>query len=347
MRVGCTRRTFVAGIAAIAAAPSIVMAAGPREKLTVMVGSEHALVYLPWDLAKALGYFEREGLDVELLYAKGGSEAAQALVAGNVDYSGNAIDHAIAAAERGKSLVMIADFMSEPGVTIVVRPQDKGKFGSFRDLKGKTVGVTSPGSATHVLGMWMAHRAGLGRDDVNFVGVGGGATMPAALGAGQVDAAIGNDPFVTQLVRAGRAAPFLELYRTADVRRAIGFSAYCFTGALTRADVLQKNPERTQRVVNALVRAQHAIGSRTPEALANDLSDEFRGGTSKEDFAAALRHSRPAYTQHGEIALEGVKAVMVTNGFFLGTMPGVDPAKLFDGRFVERAIGTSAARRPS
>jgi NitT/TauT family transport system substrate-binding protein len=323
--------------------PTIVSAAGPREKLTIMVGSEHALVYLPWDLAKAFGYFEREGLDVELLYAKGGAEAAQALVSGNVDYSGNAIDHAIAAFERGKSLVMIADFMAEPGVTVIVRPQDKGRFSSFRDLKGKTVGVTSPGSATHVLGMWMAHRAGLGRDEVNFIGVGGGSTMPAALGGGQVDAAIGNDPFVTQLVRAGRAATFLELFKTDDVRRAIGFSAYCFTGALTRADVVQKYPERTQRVVNALVRAQHTIATRTPEALANDLSDEFRGGASKEDFAAALRHSRPAYTQHGEIALEGVKAVMVTNAYFREVMSSADPVKLFEGRFVARVLASPRA----
>ena len=61
---------------------------------------------------------------------KGGSEAAEALVSGSVDYSGNAIDHAIAAAQHGKSLVMIADFMDEPGVTFLIRPQDKGKYAS-------------------------------------------------------------------------------------------------------------------------------------------------------------------------------------------------------------------------
>ncbi len=162
--------------------PTIVRAAGPKEKVPVAVGSEHALVYLPWDVAKALGYFDQEGLDVEITYTKGGSEAATALASGSVEYSGNAIDHAIAAAERGKSLVMIADFMNQPGIALLVRPGDRDKYKTFADFKGKTIGVTSIGSATHVLAIWMAHRAGLGKDDIKIIGVGGGSTMIAGAG---------------------------------------------------------------------------------------------------------------------------------------------------------------------
>ncbi|GAC1402723.1 MAG: ABC transporter substrate-binding protein [Candidatus Velthaea sp.] len=341
--MGITRRRAlgalgsIGALTALAGVPTIVMAASPREKLTVAVGSEHAMVYLPWDVAKALGYFEQEGLDIDINYTKGGSEAAQALVSGSVDYSGNAIDHAIAASERGKSLVMISDFMNEPGVTLVVRPQDKGKFKTFADLKGKTLGITSPGSATHVLGVWMAKRAGVNRDDMKFIGVGGGSTMPAALSAGQVDAAIGNDPFVTQLIRAGRAAAFIELFTPATVRANTGFSNYCFTGALTRSDVIAKSPERTQKIVNALVRAQKYMATHTSAQLAGVLPDEFRAGLGKEDWAAGYSHSRPAYTQNGEIALEGVRAVIETNNFFLGQESKVDPAKLFDNTFVDKA----------
>lgn len=335
-----TRRTALGTLGALsvaAGAPTIVMAASPREKLTIAVGSEHAMVYLPWDIAKALGYFEHEGLDVDLTYTKGGSEASQALVSGSVDYSGNAIDHAIAAAERGKSLVMIADFMGEPGISLVVRPQDKDKFKSFKDMKGKTLGVTSPGSATHVLGVWMAKRAGINRDDIKFIGVGGGSTMPAALQGGQVDAALGNDPFVTQLIRANRAAPFIELFQPAVVRANIGFSSYCFTGALTRADVIQKNPERTQKIVNALVRAQKFMATHTSAQIANALPDEFRANVDRDTWAAAYSHSRPAYTQVGEIALEGVRAVIETNNYFLGQESKTDPSKLYDNSFVEKA----------
>jgi NitT/TauT family transport system substrate-binding protein len=340
-----SRRTLIGGLAAAGAStvfgvPTIVIAAGPKEKVPIVVGSEHALVYFPWDLAKALGYFDQEGIDADITYTKGGSEAATALASGSCDYSGNAIDHAIAAAERGKSLVMISDFMNQPGIALMVRPGDREKYKTFADFKGKTVGVTSIGSATHVLAIWMAHRAGLGKDDVKIVGVGGGATMISALSGNQVDATYGNDPYATTLIKTGRGVQWLGLYTSADTRRALGFPQYCFTGALTRSDVIEKKPDRTQKIVNALVRAHKYMATHTSAQIAAALSDEFRGGTPADNWSAAYSHSRPAYTQHGEIALEGVRAVIETNGYFLGTASKVDPAKLFDNAFTDKAVRT-------
>ncbi|BDE06419.1 nitrate ABC transporter substrate-binding protein [Vulcanimicrobium alpinum] len=337
-----TRRRMLSGLAAAGAStvfgvPQFAIAAGPREKVPVVVGSEHALVYLPWDLAKALGYFEAEGLDVEITYTKGGSEAATALASGSCDYSGNAIDHAVAAAERGKSLQMIVDFMNQPGIALMVRPGDKDKYKTFADFKGKTIGVTSIGSATHVLALYMAKRAGLGKDDVKIVGVGGGATMISALAGSQVDAAYGNDPYATTLIRTGRGVQWVGLYTSAETRKWLGFKEYCFTGALTRSEVIQKNPERTQKIVNALVRAHKFMATRTSAQIAAALPDEFRGGTPAADWAASYSHSRPAYTQHGEIDLEGVRANIEANAYFLGAEPKVKPTQLFDLTFVDRA----------
>jgi len=338
-----SRRTLIGGIAAastVFSVPTIVMAAGPKEKVAVAVGAEHSLVYFPWDLAKALGYFDQEGLDVELTYTKGGSEAATALASGSCEYSGNAIDHAVAAADRGKSLVMISDFMNQPGIAIVIRPGDKDKYKTFADFKGKTVGITSIGSATHVLAIWMAHRAGLGKDDLKIVGVGAGSTMISALAGNQVDAAYGTDPYVTTLIKTGRGIQWLGMYTAADTRRGLGFSGYCFTGALTRGDVIQKNPERTQKIVNGLVRAQKYMATHSSAQIAAALNDEYRGGTPAGDFAAAYSHSRPAYTQHGEMTLESVRAVMETNAYFLGTASKADPSKLYDNSYVEKAAKT-------
>jgi NitT/TauT family transport system substrate-binding protein len=340
-----SRRAVVGGIAAAGAStvfgvPTIVIAAGPKEKVPVVVGADHGLIYFPWDLAKALGYFDQEGLDVELTYVKGGSEAATALASGSCEYSGNAIDHAIAAAERGKSLVMISDFMNQPGISVVVRPGDREKYKTFADFKGKTVGITSIGSATHVLALWMAHRSGLSKDDLKIVGVGAGSTMIAALSGNQVDAAYGVDPYVTTLIKSGRGVQWLGMFTSGDTRRALGFGQYCFTGALTRGDVIEKKGERTQKVINALVRAQKWMARHTSAQIAAALPDEMRGGTPAADWALSYSHSRPAYTQHGEIALEGVRAVMETNGYFLGQQSKVDPAKLFDNSFTDKAAAS-------
>ena len=78
-----------------AAAPPAARAA---EKVTVGIGGVGLMVYLPTALAKSKGFFEEEGLDVEILDIKGGgSQAASALIGGSVDFSANAIDHAIKA----------------------------------------------------------------------------------------------------------------------------------------------------------------------------------------------------------------------------------------------------------
>ncbi len=329
-RFPISRRSVLGGLAAAGAttafgAPAITIAAPPKEKVPVVVGAEHGLVYFPWDLAKSLGYFDAEGLDVDLTYVKGGSEAAAALASGQCDYSGNAIDHAIAAAEHGKSLVMVADFMNQPGISLVVRPGDRDKYKTFADFKGKTIGITSIGSATNVLAIWMAHRSGLSKDDVKIVGVGAGSTMIAALSGNQVDVAYGVDPYVTTLIKAGRGVQWLGMFTSGDTRRALGFGQYCFTGALTRGDVLEKHGDRTQKVVNALVRAQKFMATHTSAQIAAVLSDEMRGGTPAGDWAASYSHSRPAYTQHGEMALEGVRAVIETNNYFLAKQSTVDP----------------------
>ncbi len=337
------RRTFIAASAAAASTtfvvPTIVVAA-PKDKFTVAVGAEHALVYLPWDVAKALDYFDQEGLDVTLTYTKGGTEAGLALVSGNVDYSGNAIDHAIAAAQQGKNLVMISDFMDQPGITLLCKPESKAKFPNGASLKGKTIGITSVGSATDVLAHWIAHRNGIAHDDIKTVGVGGGATVMAAVQTGQVDVAFALDPYATLMLRSGRAVAVADMFSAKVTREWLGFSQDTFTGALTRADVIAKNPERTQKVVNALTRAMKLMATVSAQKLASILPDEFRGGASTDDWAASYAHSRPAYGPLGRTNVDGVRAVIEMNDFFLGRQSTVDPNKLFDNTFVERAVKT-------
>jgi NitT/TauT family transport system substrate-binding protein len=340
-----TRARALGTLGAAAAAftvPTIVMAAAPKQKLDVLVGSEHALVYLAWDLAKGAGYFDAEGLDVNLNYTKGGSEAAQALASGSINFSGNAIDHAISAQKQGKALVMIADFMDQPGITLMTRTADKGKWKSFKDLKGQTVGVTSVGSATHVVGAWMAYKSGLGRDDITFVGVGGGSTMPAALAGGQVAAAFGNEPYASKMIADGRGAAWIDLCDPRQARAALGFNDYCFTGALTRQDVIDKTPDTVQKVVNALVRAQKFIARNSSSNVARALgSDEMRGGLPVEQWVPGFSHARASFTSNGAISPEGVQAVIETNAYFLKeSANSVVAARLYNNSFVEKAANT-------
>jgi ABC-type nitrate/sulfonate/bicarbonate transport system substrate-binding protein len=111
------------------------------EKVAVGIGGVALMVYLPTALAKAKGYFAEEGLDVEILDIKGGgSQAASALIGGSVDFSANAIDHAIKAKTQGKELRAVHSHVRLPVMAVVVSNKYKGVIKSIADLKGRPLG---------------------------------------------------------------------------------------------------------------------------------------------------------------------------------------------------------------
>src|SRR5439155_1738120 len=177
--------TLLRRIVAVAVLLAVLVSGGApasraAEKVTVGVGGVALMVYLPTALAKAKGYFAEEGLDVEILDIKGGgSQAASALIGGSVDFSANAIDHAIKARTRGKDLIAVHSHVRLPVMGLVVANKYKGEIKSIADLKGRPLGVTSPGSQTHMVLGYLLVKSGVKADGVKIGGAGGN-TMPLA-----------------------------------------------------------------------------------------------------------------------------------------------------------------------
>lgn len=330
-----SRRSVLAGATAALLAPR---AAAAAQRVSVAVGAEHSIIYLPWDLAKALGYFEREGLDVSLTYLRSGSEAATALASGSSDFAACGVDHAIAAQLRGKYLPLVIQFMRVPAAAVLVRPADRAKIASFRDLRGKSVGVTSLGAGSHVIALWLAKVAGLGRDDIRILAVGSGPTAAAALEGGRVDAIVAYDPLVTSAVNSGKAAYLYDLYQPEVARRAMDLPSYAFSGTLVREETVAQSPQTVQRAVNALVRAMKYMHARPPEDVAKALDDEQRGGLSAEEWLRSYVHAKAAFTDYGQVRVDGVRGTVFSNLYELGQEgTAINYSRLFDLRFVETA----------
>ncbi|RME82549.1 MAG: hypothetical protein D6775_10560 [Caldilineae bacterium] len=307
------------------------------EKVTVAVGAQHAIVYLPFDVAYALGYYEEEGLDVDLQFFRGGSDSANALIGGSAEFSGNAIDHALKAQIKGKDLRMVVNFMDTPCVTLVARQDLADEVKSVADLKGRKVGITRKGSATHILAVYTAIKAGLSPDDIEIVDV-GASTMPAAIEAQEVAAAWGAAPYTTQVIKAGKAFALLDLCKLEEATKAMG-GGYPFTGMLTRSDVIADKPEVVQKMVNAIVKAQTFITSHTAEEIVNILPKEVTG-EDVETYTEALKANLPAFNRNGGIidpaGLERLVDLHRTFGT-LGPDDQVDIDALYDNSFAEKA----------
>ena len=328
-----TAAVILLGILVSGAAPGRA-----AEKVTVGIGGVALMVYLPTALAKSKGYFAEEGLDVEILDIKGGgSQAASALIGGSVDFSANAIDHAIKAKVQKKDLIAVHSHVRLPVMGVVVANKYKGEIKSLADLKGRPIGVTSPGSQTHMVLGYLLAKSGVKADDVKIIGA-GGSTMPLAIEKDSVHAGMMVDPFFTAFLKQGKGYALVDMFTTKGTVDAMGGEVQGTT-LLTRPEVIAKRPATVQKMVNALVRANKFIVGSTGEELARALPKDLSGDLKL--YAESFEHAREAFPPDSLVSREGVARVIETMRVFDAVPAGmkIEPESLFDNRYVLKALG--------
>src|SRR5947209_15534099 len=170
-----------------------------QSKITIAVGGGSCLCYLPTVLAKQLGEYDRAGLAVELVDLKGGSDALKAVLGGSADVVSGYFDHCVNLAAKNQALQAFVVYDRYPGLVLVVSPKQTASIKSVKDLVGKKVGVSAPGSSTDFFLKYLLNKAGADPNSVAVIGVGLGPTAVAAMEQGTVDAAVMLDPAVTLL----------------------------------------------------------------------------------------------------------------------------------------------------
>jgi NitT/TauT family transport system substrate-binding protein len=321
----------------------LLAAAGPpparaAEKVTVGVGGAALMVYLPTALAKAKGLFEEEGLDVEILDIKGGgAQAASALIGGSVDFSANAIDHAIKAKVQKKDLVAVHSHVRLAMMALVVGDKHKGDIKSIADLKGRPVGVTSPGSQTHMILGYLLAKNGVKPEDVKIIGAGGN-TMPLAIEKDAVHAGMLLDPFFTAFLKQGKGVALVDMFTIKGTHAAMGGDVQGTT-MLTRPDLIAKRPATVQKMVNALVKANKLIAASSGEEMARLLPKELAGDPKL--YAESFEHAKEGFPADSLVSREGVARVIETMRVF-GAVPAdmkLEPESVYDNRYVMKALG--------
>jgi len=317
----------------------------PRAHVTVAMGTKGSLILLPWELAKALNYFDEANIDLELQYAPNATQAAAALVAGTVDFGGSSLDHSIRAQLQGKPTRMIVSFARLPGVALVARPDRKAQLSSLVALRGTTIAVPGIGSGAHVLLTYLLRsQASLDPDHDYRVQAFAPAEFAGALERGDVAAAMITDPLITQMVSSGKAALIVDLRHEDETVKTLG-GRYQFTGAVARADMLDANPALVQRVVNVLVRTLRYIARTPASEIAAGMPADLVG-SDRQLYIAALETSKQYLSPDGTIDRGSVEAVVKVNAVFAESYPQqaplrsgdrVDVDALFDMRFVRAA----------
>ena len=151
------------------------------------LGSQIEFMNLPITLAQELGFFRQENLDVAIATTGSGSKSLEALLGGSADVVVGSHDHAVQMAAEGRSLRSFVVIMRYPGSVAVLSPAGAKKIRRVEDLKGATVGVTSPGSSFHFFINYLLIKHGRSPEDVSIVSLGGNMSRVAAIAHSKVD----------------------------------------------------------------------------------------------------------------------------------------------------------------
>ncbi|MGD1098537.1 MAG: ABC transporter substrate-binding protein, partial [Bryobacteraceae bacterium] len=140
--------------------------------------------YLPLYLAVDKGMFAKEGLQVNLLSFRGGSDLIKALVAGSVDVGVVSLWEVSGAISAGQPLKAFYGGFNVPAFDWYAVPSIK----TIADAKGKRIGVTQYGSSTDFLTRYALLSNGIDPvKDVQIIQGGDSPTRLAAMLANQID----------------------------------------------------------------------------------------------------------------------------------------------------------------
>ena len=320
--------------------------AAAQSKITIAVGGGACLCYLPTVLAKQLGEYDKAGLAVELVDLKGGSDALKAVLGGSADVVSGYFDHCVNLAAKKQELQAFVVYDRYPGLVLVVSPKHTGEINSIKDLAGKKVGVSAPGSSTDFFLKYLLKKNGLDPSGTAVIGVGLGATAVAAMEQGQIDAAVMLDPSVTVLQGSHKDLKILSDTRTQHDTLAVFGGEYPGGALYSTAAWVNGHEKEVQALTNAIMATLAWIHSHSAEDIMAKMPDEMVG-KNKDLYLAALKNTIPMFSETGKMDPKGAEAVLAvfSEGSPEVAKAGIDVTKTYTNKFVDQVKKTTGSAK--
>ncbi len=305
-----------------------------NEALTTVRVNEvtHSVFYAPQYVAMSLGFFEEEGLQVELTNGGGADKVMTAVVSGQSDIGLAGPESCIYVYNQGKEdyPVIFAQLTKRDGSFLVGRTDEDF---SWENLRGKTIiGGRKGGVPEMTLEYVMAqngvtpHVDAVVDTSVQFN------MMAGAFTGGQGDYVALFEPTATEVVEAGKG------YILCSIGEESGEIPY--TAYFASQSYMAENPAVVQGFTNAIARAQRWIAQHSDREVAEAMAAQFPDTSVELLEKVTARHraidawnSTPVMEQ---AALERLETVMEHAGE-LTREQWVDFDKLVDNSFAEAA----------
>lgn len=241
----------------------------------------HSIFYTPQYVAHALGFFEEEGLDVELLLVPGADKVTAAVLSGDVQigFCGSEATIYVYNQNEEDYLVTFSGLTKRDGSFIVSRE----KYDNFTldNMKGKTIIGGRIGGMPEMTLEWTLTEAGLDvKKDLTIDTSIAFASMSGAFIGGTGDFVSLFEPNALQLEQQGYGYVVASLGELGGV---VPYTAYN-----ARSSYIKENPEVIQGFSNAIQKGLDYVHSHTASQLAEVILDYFPD-ISKKDLETIIQ----------------------------------------------------------
>ncbi|GEM_PF-2205897 len=305
-----------------------------KAKLTYVEPGRY-LIKLPILLADAKGYFKEEGLDVDVKIAPS-QKAFEALIAGESDFIAVSYGSQMKINQQGKKVQSVCNITSNCLFHLVAFSDIK----SIENLKGKRIGVPKVGEEVTAVIRAALKKKGLDPDkDVKWIPVGIQGTMIAAMKNHEVDAVGAVGEWRDHLLRAVPDTHVVVDYsKQSDLKEYLGAETYPLAHVQLTSEFIEKNPETTQRIVNAVMKSLQFINTHTPEECIDVVKDKYWADADRDVLVKYLTEIKGAFSPNGITSKEGYDVVVrVNNGSGLLDLPAPAFEEITNLEFVKKA----------
>lgn len=250
------------------------------------------IAFLTPAVAHKRNFFKEEGIEAEIIRMNA-NVSITATATGDIDYTmifGSVVRGAI----RGLPIRVVASFLDSPTHMLIARAE----FKSVKDLKGKTLGVSSFGATADVAARMMFRYSGVDPEkEIKILALGSDSARFTALKEGIVDVAVISPPADSE----GKKLGFTVLARAYELFK------FPFVGLGTNVKKINERPEEVKRAIKALIKANRYIRANREGSV--QVLMEW-GRTGKENAAVSYDSTVRVFNQDGNIPEDGLRLVV-------------------------------------
>ena len=255
---------------AVAALPAAV-SAEEKEELTEVTLNEvaHSIFYAPQYVAIEEGYFEEEGLKIDLVNGFGADKVMTAVISGEADIGFMGAEASVYAYQEGATdpVVNFAQLTQRAGNFLVAR-EEMPDF-QWSDLKGKKVLGGRKGGMPEMVFEYILRKNGIDpqKDLTIDQSIDFGSTAAAFTGDDSAEFTVEFEPSATALEQEGAG------YVVASLGVDSGYVPY--TSYSAKTSYMEEHPEVIQKFTNGLQKGMEYVQTHTPAEIAAVIAPQF------------------------------------------------------------------------